>query len=145
MLLRVAAARWLIAELIPFGCLFGGLMLAREWTTAAGEPIGLALALAGGTLLTVSYLYKVQGTAAAWVVPVFVLMVASTIFGNVILGHGNQLVITSPYWLAWGLLLCVTALSVALAVINGERRTRDAAVLSLSAEVEEFLREQARP
>jgi hypothetical protein len=50
-MLRIPAARYLAAELITFGCLFTGTMLAREARPAGGPP-GTLIALMGGTILT---------------------------------------------------------------------------------------------
>ena len=41
------AVRWLVAELIPFGCLLIGLLLI-----SAVAPVGFLLAFLGGTILT---------------------------------------------------------------------------------------------
>ncbi len=37
-MLRIPTARYLVAELITFGCLFTGTMLAREAGSAGGLP-----------------------------------------------------------------------------------------------------------
>lgn len=126
---RVAAAmrarprgvRWLVAELLPFGCLFAGLLLA--W---AGVPVaGVALALFGTPVLTFWYLNWVQDTHAAWIFPLILLVLPATIVGDCIFGHpvshGQPLVVTPAYWQAFGGLLAALAVTVALAVANGER------------------------
>jgi hypothetical protein len=132
-MLRIPAARYLIAELITFGCLFTGTMLAREARPAGGPP-GTLIALMGGTILTTYYLYKVLGSSAGWVVPLLLLMMANTVLGNTVLvdntvynaahPHGTHLVITGTYWLAWGALMGATAITVALAAASGERWAR---------------------
>ena len=113
--------RWLVAELIPFGCLFLGLLLVR---IGAG-PVGFILALFVGVPLTVWYLNWVQDTHAAWVLPLIGLMLPATIVGISIFGHavskGEPLIVTPAYWQAFGGLLAALAVTVALAVVNGER------------------------
>jgi hypothetical protein len=113
--------RWLAAELIPFGCLFAGLLLA--W--AGAPPVGFILAFIGGTVLACWYLNWVQDTHLAWAVPLILLMLPATVVGDCIFGHpvshGQPLVVTPAYWQAFGGLLAALAVAVALAVANGER------------------------
>ena len=115
-------ARWLVAELIPFGCLFLGMLLA--W--AGIGPVGFLLALPGSTILTVWYLNWVQDTHVGWVFPLIGLLLPTAIVGYSIFGHpvisgGGTLVVTPAYWQAFGGLLAALAVTVALAVVNGER------------------------
>ncbi len=122
-----AAVRWLVAELIPFGCLFIGLLLI--W--AGAGPVGFILGFFGGVILTVWYLNWVQDTHVAWVFPLIGLMLAATIIGYTVFGHPivhhgsdptpQSLVVTPAYWEAFGGLLAALAVTVALAVMNGER------------------------
>jgi len=118
---RPRAVRWLAAELIPFGCLFAGLLLA--W--AGAPPVGFILAFIGGTAASCWYLNWVQDTHAAWAVPLILLMLPATIVGDCIFGHpvshGQPLVVTPAYWQAFGGLLAALAVTVALAAANGER------------------------
>jgi len=115
------AVRWLVAELIPFGCLFAGLLLI--W--AGVPPVGFFLAFLGGTVLTVWYLNWVQDTHAAWVIPLLFLMLPAAFVGDCIFGRvssrGEPLVVTPAYWQAFGGLLAALAVTVALAVVNCER------------------------
>lgn len=121
------AVRWLVAELIPFGCLFVGLVLI--W--AGAPPVGFILGFLGGTILTIWYLNWVQDTHALWVLPLLGLMLAATMVGDSIFGHpivrhgydpvGTSPVVTPAYWQAFGGLLAALAVTVALAVANGER------------------------
>lgn len=120
------AVRWLVAELIPFGCLFIGLLLIP-----AVAPVGFLLAFLGGVILTAWYLNWVQDTHAAWVFPLIGLMLPATIVGDSIFGHPivhhgydptpASLVVTPAYWQAFGGLLAALAVTVALAIVNGER------------------------
>ena len=118
---RPRAMRWLVAELIPFGCLFAGLLVI--W--AGVPPVGFFLAFLGGTVLTVWYLNWVQDTHAAWVFPLLFLLLPATIVGDCIFGHpisrDQPLVVTPAYWQAFAGLLAAMAVTVALAVANGER------------------------
>jgi hypothetical protein len=128
-LLRIAALRWLAAELIPFGCLVGGLALAREVRPAAAA--GYILALFAGTPLTIFYLYKVLGSAAAWVWAIAPLMIGSTVIGGILFGNsevhtsqhpsGTRVVVTGTWWIVVAALAVVLALAVAGAIANGER------------------------
>jgi hypothetical protein len=115
------ATRWLVAELIPFGCLFVGLLVI--W--AGVPPVGFFLAFLGGTVLTVWYLNWVQDTHAAWALPLLFLLLPAAYVGDCIFGHpvshGRPLVVTPAYWQAFGGLLAALAVTVALAVANGER------------------------
>jgi hypothetical protein len=115
------ATRWLVAELIPFGCLFAGLLVI--W--AGVPPVGFFLAFLGGTVLTVWYLNWVQDTHAAWALPLLFLVLPAAYVGDCIFGHpsshGRPLVVTPAYWQAFAGLLAALAVTVALAVANGER------------------------
>lgn len=128
-LLRIRAVRWLIAELIPFGCLVGGLALTREGLPVAA--FGYTLALVGSTPLTIWYLYKVLGSAVAWVGAIAPLMICSTVIGGILFGnslvydnqHPNatRVVVTGIWWMVVVALAAVLALTVAAAIVNGER------------------------
>jgi hypothetical protein len=132
-MLRSAPMRYLIAELITFGCLFAGMILAREWRPV-GVPVGTLIAFLGGTLITIYYLYKVLGSSAGWVLPLTLLMLGNAVLGNMVIGNGTvydaahprgtHLVITGTYWTAWGSLLGAIAITVALAAASGERWAR---------------------
>jgi hypothetical protein len=116
------AARWLAAELIPFGCLFTGMLVI--WAGVA--PVGFILALFGTITLTVWYLNWVQDTHAAWVFPLLALLIPATYVGDSIFSrsftsNGHPVVVTPAYWEAFGGLLAALAVTVALAVVNGER------------------------
>lgn len=116
------AARWLVAELIPFGCLFIGMLVV----SAGIGPLGFILALFGGIIATIWYLNWVQDTHPAWVLPLLGLLIPATIVGDAIFGHsveskGRPLVVTPAYWQAFGGLLAALAVTVALAIANGER------------------------
>jgi hypothetical protein len=115
-------ARWLIAELIPFGCLFIGLLLV--W--AGIGPVGFMCALVGSPVLTLWYLNWVQDTHPAWIFPLLGVLLPATyigycIFGHSVESHGRPLVVTPAYWQALGGLLAALVVTVALAVVNGER------------------------
>jgi hypothetical protein len=130
---RIAPARYLIAELITFGCLFAGMVLAQDWRPV-GVPAGTLIAFLGGTVVTIYYLYKVLCSSAGWVVPLTLLMIGNAVLGNMVIGNytvydaahpnGTHLIITGTYWLAWGTLLGAIAVTVALAAASGERWTR---------------------
>src|SRR5215472_2498804 len=83
-ILRIAPVRWLVAELIPFGCLFGGLGLAR--LRPVGTPFGVLIALIGGVVFTFYYLYRVLGGASPWVVPLLVVHLPTAFLGLLIFG-----------------------------------------------------------
>jgi hypothetical protein len=132
-LFRFAPARYLIAELIPFGFILMALLLAREFRTI-GAAVGFSIAFIGGTFVTTYYLYKVLGSSAAWCFPLVLLMYAQTDLASTILGigivydaahpHGTRPVATGTDWLAWGSALGAIAVLVALAAATGERWTR---------------------
>ncbi len=88
-------------------------------------PVGLFLAFLGGTVLTVWYLNWVQDTHAAWVFPLLFLLLPATYVGDCIFGHptshGQPLVVTPRLLAAFCGLLAALAVTVALAVANGER------------------------
>lgn len=121
------AVRWLVAELVPFGCLFIGMFLL--WVGMPVAPVGFLLALFGGTILTVWYLNWVEDSHATWAFPLIGLMLPATYVGDAIFGHTlvyhgydpTSLVVTPAYWQAFGGLLAALAVTVALAVVNGER------------------------
>lgn len=124
-----SAARWLVAGLIPFGWLFIGVLLM--WAVVV--PVGFLLAIFVGIPSTVWYLNWVQDTHAAWVFPLLGFMIATTVVGDLIFGHITvhhdhgydpvpaPLVVTPAYWQAFGGLLAALAVTVALAIANGER------------------------
>jgi putative effector of murein hydrolase LrgA (UPF0299 family) len=115
--------RWLMAELILFGCLFLGMLLLHVGGPAG--PVGLILALFVSVIAEVWYLNWVQDTHATWVFPLILLMIPATVVGDSIFGHaiskGEPLIVTPAYWQAFGGLLAALAVTVALAVVNGER------------------------
>jgi len=113
--------RWLVAELIPFGCVFVSMFL----TWAGAAPVGFILGIFVGIHLTVVYLNWVEDTHGAWGLPLIGLMfpavyVGEFLFGNAV-SKGEPLVVTPAYWQAFGGLLAALALTVALAIVNGER------------------------
>lgn len=114
-------ARWLVAELVPFGCLFTGLLLVR----AGIGPVGFIWALVGSPVVTLWYLNWVQDTHPAWIFPLLGVLLPTAYIGYAIVGHvesrGRPLVVTPAYWQAFGGLLAALAVTVALAVVNGER------------------------
>ena len=116
------ALRWLVAELIPLGCVCVGMLLI--WAGVA--PLGFILGLFVGIPLTVVYLNWVQDTSPLWVLPLLGLMIPAVFVGEFIFGHssdynGEPLVVTPAYWQAFGGLLAALAVTVALAIVNGER------------------------
>jgi hypothetical protein len=131
--LRMAPARWLVAELIPFACLTLGLTIAREWRP--GIAIGYLVALFGTYTLSILYLYKVLGTAVGWCLSLFPLIVALIWVGGVtVVGSattqrpqhpaGTKIVATSSWWIAGTCLATALAVAVIVAIINGERWMR---------------------
>jgi len=130
---RFAPARYLIAELIPFGFILIALILAREFRTV-GAAVGFSIAFLCGTFLTAYYLYKVLGSSAAWCFPLVLLMYAQTDLAGPVLRigivydaahpHGTRQFATGTDWLAWGSALGAIAVLVALAAATGERWTR---------------------
>lgn len=115
------ALRWLAAELIPFGCVFVGMVL----TWAGAGPAGFILGVFAGIPLTIWYLNWVQDTHGAWVFPLLAFMLPAVYVGMIIFSHssesdGNPLVVTPAYWEAFGGILVALAVTVALAVVNGE-------------------------
>jgi hypothetical protein len=131
-LMRIMPVRILIAELIPFGCLFGGLGLARAETvgTVICAVIGSMLALIGPIVATLYYLYRVLGASSLWCIPLIALNLPAAALGFFIFGlekSANQdgvstpVVVTSTYWLAWGPLLGLIAVVALLAAVSGER------------------------
>jgi hypothetical protein len=116
------ALRWLTAELIPFGCVFAGMVL----TWAGAAPVGFIVGLFAGVVLTTWYLNWVQDTHPAWVFPLIGLMLPAVYDGELIFSHsaesqGSPLVVTPVYWQVFIGLLAALAVTVALAVANGER------------------------
>ena len=132
-ILRVPAVRWMIAELVPFGCLAIGFAIAREWRPVIA--LGYLIALFGMPILTAFYLYKVLGAAIGWVVPLIPLSIATcwagavTIAGSAI-GRspqnpgGTKIEATSSWFIAAACLAAVIAGMVAAAIVNGERWMR---------------------
>ena len=130
--LRYKAIRWLIAELIPFGCLAVGFTIIRAWPPAGF--LGVLIAIFGTPTATIFYLYKVLGASALWILPLIVLVLPSVFVGGVIFAGPNflhnsngtkvELVVTSTWWLVGGCLAVLLALTVAAAVVNGERWMR---------------------
>lgn len=126
---RVAAAmrtkpraiRWLVAELIPFTCLF----LAMPLANIGVSPVSFVLGVVVGIPLTMWYLNWVLDTHAGWSLPLILLMLAATYVGIAIFGHttsnGEPLVVTPTYVEVFGGLLIALAVTVALAIANGER------------------------
>jgi hypothetical protein len=116
-----AAVRWLVAELTPFGCLFIGLLLV--WARLG--PVGFVWALVVSPVVTLWYLNWVQDTHPAWIFPLLAVLIPTAYIGYSIVGHvesrGRPLVVTPAYWQAFGGLLAALAVTVALAVANGER------------------------
>jgi hypothetical protein len=113
------AARWLVAELIPFGCVFVGMVLI--W--AGTSPVGFILGFFGGTILTIWYLNWVLDTHPIWVLPLLGLMLPAVYVGDLVFGHStsSSYAVTPAYWQAFGGLLAALAVTVALAVANGAR------------------------
>jgi len=127
--LRYKAVRWLIAELIPFVFMALGFTIMRAWP--AGGSIGFLVALLGGTPATIFYLYKVLGASHRWAYPLIVLMmplvfIAGAIFANSAYGQDghDKVVITSAWRLSAGCLALLLVLTVAAAIVNGERWMR---------------------
>jgi hypothetical protein len=93
-------------------------------------PLGFLLAFLGGIILTAWYLNWVQDTHALWVFPLIGLMLSVTYVGDFIFGHPIVYHGYDPtparrrhpaYWQAFGGLLAALAVTVALAIVNGER------------------------
>lgn len=120
-------ARWLMAGLIPFGCLIIGMLLMWAHVVPAGVFLGTFI----GVPLTIWYLNWVQDSHGLWVLPLLGLMIAATVVGDFMFGHiavhhgydpaGYPVVVTPAYWEALGGLLAALAVTVVLAVVNGER------------------------
>jgi len=113
--------RWLVAELIPFGFIFVAMVL----TLVGAALVGFILGAFIGIPLTLVYLNWVQDAHSAWILPLIGLMFPAIYTGMLIFGHtiskGEPLVVTPAYWQAFGGLLAALAVTVALAVVNGER------------------------
>lgn len=131
--LRVPAVRWMIAELVPFGCLAIGFAIAREWRPVIA--LGYLIALFGMPVLTAFYLYKVLGAAIGWVVPLIPLSIATTWAGAVTIGGsaigrsaqdpgGTTIEATTSWLIATACLAAMVACIVAAAILNGERWMR---------------------
>ena len=129
-ILRIPALRWLIAGLIPFGCLAAGFGIARAWPPVIF--LGFLLASFGNYTACVFYLYKVLGTAVGWVLATFPLIMANVAVGSVtIVGsattrspqhpEGVKTIATPSWWIASACLAATLAAVVAVAVANGER------------------------
>lgn len=128
--LRIAAIRWLIAELLPFGCLAIGFVIAREWRPVVAT--GFAFAIFGGFVLSIFYLCKVLGAAVGWVLAIFPQFVgiawagAVTLVGSAVSQSpqhpaGVKIVATSSWWIAGACLAATLGVTVAGAVLTGER------------------------
>jgi hypothetical protein len=130
--LRVRAIRWLIAELVPFSCLAIGLAIAREWRPVAA--LGFVIAVLAGAPLTIFYLFKILGAAAAWIWPIILLVIGNTLIGGFIFvnstvrdnrhPNGVKIAITETWWMIAAGLVVLLALTVAAAIANGERWIR---------------------
>jgi hypothetical protein len=129
-ILRIPAVRWLLAELIPFGFLAAGFLIAREWRPVIA--LGFALASFGNYAALTFYLYRVLGVAAGWVAALFPLIIANVAVGAVaFVGSatsqspehpgGVKIIATSSWWIAMACLAFILAVAVAAAVANGER------------------------
>jgi len=129
---RLAAVRWVTAELIPFGGLAIGLMIARAW-----EPLGFVgygLAVFGSWALCVIYFYRVLGAAGGWIAALFPLIIgnvwagAVTIVGSAASGYPEQtpvkIIATSSWWIATACLAVTLAVTIMGAAVSGERWTR---------------------
>lgn len=117
-----APARWLMAELIPFACLFVGMVLTR----AGVPPVGFILGLFVGVPLTVWYLNWVLDTHASWVFPLLLFTIPAVYVGELMFSksatsNGEPVVVTATYWEVLAGLAVGIAVTVALAVANGER------------------------
>jgi hypothetical protein len=132
-ILRVPAVRWMVAELVPFGCLAIGFAIAREWRPVIA--LGYLIALFGMPVLTAFYLYKVLCAAIGWVVPLIPLSIATTWAGAVtIVGSaigrspqdpgGTTIEATTSWLIAIACLAAIVAGIVAAAILNGERWMR---------------------
>ena len=130
-ILRYKAVRWLIAELIPFGCLAVGITIIRAWPPAGF--IGFIVVVFGTPTATLFYLYKVLGASYLWIFPLMVLGLASAFVADVIFansaslyenGARKVLAVTSGWWLTAGCLALLLVLTVAAAIVNGERWMR---------------------
>ena len=132
-ILRIAPVRWLVAELIPFGCLTVGLLIVRAWHPVI--ILGGLLATFGNFTLCVFYLYKVLGTAAGWLLATFPLIIANVGVGSVTIADtattvssqhpdGVKVLATTSWWIAGACLAVALAVTVALAVASGERWMR---------------------
>ena len=132
-ILRVPAVRWMIAELVPFGCLAIGFAIAREWRPVIA--LGYLIALFGMPILTAFYLYKVLGAAIGWIVPLIPLSIATSWAGAVTIAGsaigrspqnpgGTKIEATSSVFIAAACLAAVIAGTVAAAIVNGERWMR---------------------
>jgi hypothetical protein len=131
--LRIQAIRWLLAGMIPFGCLAAGFMIARAW-----RPLGIAgfgLASLGNWALCIVYFHKMLGAARQWVVVLLPLIIgnawagAVTIVGSVTVRTpvhpgGVTITATSSWWIAQACLTAALAAAAAAAVLNGERWLR---------------------
>jgi hypothetical protein len=129
-ILRIPAVRWPLAELIPFGVIAAGLSIARAWPHVVG--LGYMLAIFGSYILSILYLYKILGASIGWVLALFPQIVGITAIGAVVIvgsatttspqhPGGVRTLPTSSWWIA-GICLAITiAVTVAAAVINGER------------------------
>lgn len=133
-ILRVAAVRWTVAELIPFGCIAAGLLIIRAWPPVV--VVGGLLATFGNYAACVFYLYKVLGAATGWVLATFPLIIANVAVGSVTISGtagtdptpqhplGVKTIATTSWWIAGACLAVALAVTVAFAAANGERWIR---------------------
>lgn len=132
-LFRIAPVRYLVAELIPFGCVFLCILLTWAYKPV-GAPVGAIIELIGGSVGTIYYLYKVLGSSAGWAIPFLLLVLASTYLTFTVMGdyrlydnahsQGTPVLATGADWLAWGSALGTIAVMTALAAATGERWSR---------------------
>ncbi len=119
-----------------------------DWIVTAEEPakyvvrawhpviiLGGLLATFGNFAACVFYLYKVLGTATGWLLATFPLIIANVGVGSVTIAGtattvsaqhpgGVKTLATASWWIAGACLAVALAVTVALAVANGERWMR---------------------
>lgn len=126
--LRHAVPRWLIAELIPFGCLAIGVLPGTAWHPVAG--VFVFAGLFAGAPFTFVYLYKVHGTPAGWVLPIIAAYLGCFIVCGIALGDWQvnsatgRVVVTGTWVTAIAVLMILLAGVVAGSVLAGERWVR---------------------
>jgi hypothetical protein len=97
--------------------------------------VGYFVALFGTYTLSILYLYKVLSTAVGWCLSLFPLIVAIIWVGGVtVVGSattqgpehsaGTKIIATTSWWTAGTCLAAALAVTVAAAIINGERWMR---------------------